>query len=180
MHEHDSCLSPPLKPHDLRKEENISLKNANVVHLVHINSMHEHCIFHFKKKKKKNEAWKWCALFAGNTGSLICSSVVRSMCYQWTGDIIIGLILFLLMICEIWKIADLWGFHGISEGILNLTNCTVYDSPLEGHSKVSNSCLTTLFYRAFAWPDVFANICSTFHLAFFPEVVSLCLQSSQG
>lgn len=52
MHEHDSCLSPPLKPHDLKKEENISLKNANVVHLVHINSVHEHRIFHFKKKKK--------------------------------------------------------------------------------------------------------------------------------
>lgn len=55
MHEHDSCLSPPLKPHDLKKEENISLKNANVVHLVHINSAHEHRIFHFKKK---NGAWK--------------------------------------------------------------------------------------------------------------------------
>lgn len=29
--EHESCLSLPLKPHDLKKEENISLKNANVV-----------------------------------------------------------------------------------------------------------------------------------------------------
>lgn len=48
------------------------------------------------------------------------------------------------------KPADLWGFRGIRESIRNLTNCTMYDSPLEGHSKVSNLCLTTLFYRAFA------------------------------
>lgn len=129
---------------------------------------------------KKNGAWKWCALFTGNTGSWICCSVVKSMRYQLTGEIIVGLILFLVIICEIWKSADLWGFCGISEGIRNLANCTVYDSPLEGHSKVSRSCLTTLFYRAFVWPGVFANVGSTFHLALFAESVSLCLESSQG
>lgn len=41
-HSHDSSLSLPLKPHDLKREGNISLQNANVVHLVHINSVHEY------------------------------------------------------------------------------------------------------------------------------------------
>lgn len=79
MHEHDSCLSPPLKPHDLKKGENILLKNANVVHLVHINSVHEHHIFHLKNMERRNDA-----LFSLGTLEVcwICSSVVRSMCYQ--------------------------------------------------------------------------------------------------
>lgn len=38
---HESYLSLQLKPHDLKSEENVSLENANVVHLVHINSVHE-------------------------------------------------------------------------------------------------------------------------------------------
>lgn len=69
MHEHDSCLSPPLKPHDLKKEENISLKNANVVHLVHINSAHEHRIFHFKKMELGNDAL--CSLGILEVGSAV-------------------------------------------------------------------------------------------------------------
>lgn len=32
-------------------------------------------------------------------------------------DIIVRFFLFLLMICEMRKIADLWGFHSIIEGI---------------------------------------------------------------
>lgn len=40
-HAHESYLSLPLKPHDLKKEGNVSQENANVVHLVHINSVHE-------------------------------------------------------------------------------------------------------------------------------------------
>lgn len=39
---HESYLSLPLKPHDLKKEGNVSLENANVVHLVNINSVHEY------------------------------------------------------------------------------------------------------------------------------------------
>lgn len=69
--EHDSYLSLPLKPHDLKREENISLKNANVVHLVRINSEHERRIFHLNKKKKTSletisflsEYWKLRLLF---------------------------------------------------------------------------------------------------------------------
>ena len=41
-HAHESYLSLPLKPHDLKREGNVSLENANVVHLVHINSVHEY------------------------------------------------------------------------------------------------------------------------------------------
>ena len=41
-HAHDSYLSLPLKPHDLKREGNVSQGNANVVHLVHINSVHEY------------------------------------------------------------------------------------------------------------------------------------------
>lgn len=40
-HAHESYLSLQLKPHDLKSEGNISLENANVLLLLHINSMHE-------------------------------------------------------------------------------------------------------------------------------------------
>lgn len=55
--------------------------------------------------------------FPGNTESRICSFVVGNMRYRLTGDIITGLILFLLVICEIGKTAKLEGFGGVGEAI---------------------------------------------------------------
>lgn len=52
-HAHESYLSLPLKPHDLKKQGNISLGNANVVHLVHINSVHEYDTYFIAEKIKE-------------------------------------------------------------------------------------------------------------------------------
>lgn len=51
-HAHESYLSLPLKPHDLKREGNVSQENANVVHLVHINSVHEYDTYFIAGKIK--------------------------------------------------------------------------------------------------------------------------------
>lgn len=52
-HAHESYLRLPLKPHDLKREENVSLENANVMHLVHINSEHEYDTYFTSEKNKR-------------------------------------------------------------------------------------------------------------------------------
>lgn len=71
-HAHESYLSLPLKPHDLKKEGNISLENANVVHLVHINSVHEYDTY-FTAGKIRVEVFKWCILLSVLNMNRICS-----------------------------------------------------------------------------------------------------------
>lgn len=95
-----------------------------------------------------------------------------------------AVIIFLVMICELRKIADLRGFQCVSESILEFSNYTVYVcvSPLEGRWKVSEcarrcsgSVLTALLDMFWidissTWLDVFGKMCSTFYLNFHPKL----------
>lgn len=96
-HAHESYLSLPLKPHDLKREGNVSLENANVVHLVHINSVHESDTY-FTSGKIKMELRSDTFFFSILNIKRICSLATRTTCNLLTGDIIAAIIISLVMI----------------------------------------------------------------------------------
>lgn len=167
-HAHESYLSLPLKLHDLKREGNISLENVNVVHLVHINSVHEFCIY-FSLGKNKNGAWEWCAPFFILR---ICSLAIRTTSNLLT--VVPSRLFFLGMKHDLENTADLEGVLCVSGSIFRNYTLYLFFCPAQGEltvrKKVFNRHVVGLYCPAF--------MCLVRHVQLFILIFSPCCCSS--